>query len=61
MEFLKRFFDDDSKIIGLCGFKKAKSYKTRSIEQEIFFNPFEKNISFAFNYETNFKNNVLLL
>ena len=59
MSFLKSFFDDDSKIIGLCGFKSErnkKKYSTKIIEPDLFFNPFQTEKA----YETNYSNNLLL-
>ena len=57
MNFIKNFFNDESKIIGLCGFKTIRTkYSKKTIEPDFFFNPFENNKAF----ETNFKKNVLL-
>lgn len=57
MEFLKKFFDDERMIVGLCGFKtKAPRYSTNPIGKDIFFNPFKCEKVF----ETNFSNNVML-
>lgn len=58
MNFLKNFFDDECKIIGLCGFQTMKpKYNENSIDNDFFFNPFEHKRVF----ETNYTNNVLLL
>ncbi len=58
MQFLKSLFEDDTTIIGLCGFKGMKrSYKQNPIKNEFNFNPLEyKNL-----FETNFGANKLLL
>lgn len=62
MNFLKNFFDDESKIIGLCGFEMMKpKYSQNPIENDFFFNPFKGERLFTPNYETNFINNALLL
>jgi len=57
MNFLKSFFNDDSKIVGLCGFDNLKpKYCQRPVMEEAYFNSYiSKNI-----FETNFKKNVLL-
>lgn len=57
MNFLKNFFNDDSKIVGLCGFDNLKpNYCQRPVMEEVFFNPYNsQNI-----FETNFRKNVLL-
>ena len=59
MNFLKKFFNDESNVVGLCSFKMAEPTKhtANPLGKEIFFNPFEKKIVF----ETNYSNNVLLL
>ena len=51
MEFIKNFFKDDEKIIGLCSFKK-KTQKTYSIYPDF------RNLNMF--YATNTKNNFLL-
>lgn len=57
MSFLQNFFDDDSHIVGLCGFKMLKpNYSTSPIPEDFFFNPFKTEAIF----ETNFKHNVFL-
>lgn len=58
MEFLKNFFNDDSKIIGLCGFDLEKPYYSKNT----FTPPVFKtgNISENF-FETKLTNNILLL
>lgn len=63
MEFLKRFFDDDSTIVGLCRFDRTqKILKNKNIEEkDMFFNPFQNQKTYAFNYETNLSKNILLL
>jgi hypothetical protein len=62
MKFLKNFFNDESTIVGLCGFKTMRpNYSKNPIEKDFFFNPFQIEKPCAFNYETNFRNNVLLL
>ena len=55
MSFLKNFFDDDGAIVGLSGFKGMKKrYSTKSIEPEVFFNPFQQTAkAFASNYSKN--------
>lgn len=61
MEFLTRFFDDESQIIGLCRFKSIQPKNNkRTEEQDVFFNPFQNEMKLALNYETNFVKNVLL-
>lgn len=58
MKFLKNFFNDESKIVGLCAFKTMRpKYAQTALKADIFFNPFESNKPF----ETNFKQNILLL
>jgi hypothetical protein len=58
MEFLKKFFNDDSTIVGLCKFNMPKTtYKNVSIPDDIFFNPFQSPKA----YETNFDKNILLI
>lgn len=62
MNFLKNFFDDESKIIGLCGFKTIKQkYDETPAENTFFFNPFQGEKVYVSNFETNFSNNVLLI
>lgn len=58
MEFLKKFFNDDSTIIGLSGFKMLKpKYNESPIKNDFFFNPFQSETIF----ETKFEKNVLLI
>lgn len=58
MKFLKNFFNDESKIIGLCGFKSMRTgYPKSSMETDFFFNPFQREKAF----ETNYTRNTLLL
>lgn len=56
MNFLKNFFNDDSTIIGLCGFglEKSNAYARPFTNQKI--NPFD----FEKVFVTNVKENVLL-
>lgn len=57
MEFLKKIFDDERIIVGLCGFKtKRARYNTNPIPNTTVFNPFKYESVF----ETNFSKNVLL-
>lgn len=57
MEFLKKIFDDEKLIVGLCGFKtKGIKYNTNPIPNTIAFNPFRSETVF----ETNFSKNILL-
>lgn len=57
MDFLKKFFNDEGPIVGLCGFKMTKAkYVKSSIENDFFFNHFEAKKIF----ETDFKQNVFL-
>ena len=59
MEFLKKLFDDDDKIVGLCGFKEKdkKIDLRRYIAPQAYNNIFEKT-NLVFN--TNTKHNFLL-
>lgn len=58
MEFLRNFFNDESAVIGLCGFKDTKmNYNKNLIENCFFTNSFQTRKTF----ETNFGGNVLLL
>lgn len=58
MDFLKNFFNDEGKIIGLCGFKSMKTgYPKNRTETDFFFNPFQCEKVF----ETNYSKNALLL
>lgn len=58
MNFLKNLFDDESTIIGLCGFNLEKSnYNQNLIKKDLFFNSFQIEKVF----ETDFTKNVLLL
>lgn len=62
MEFLKKFFNDDNIVVGLCKFNKENKRKTKNyIEKEMFFNPFQSTKEFVFNYETNYSKNIMLL
>jgi len=62
MNFLKNFFDDESKIIGLCGFQSIKKQRNETpTESTFFFNPFQGGKVYVSNFETNFSNNVLLI
>lgn len=62
MNFLKNFFDDESKIIGLCGFKTIKQkHKETLPESTFFFNPFQGEKVYVSNFETNFSKNILLI
>lgn len=57
MKFLKKFFDDDSTIVGLCRFELAQRKKRiKSEDKDMFFNPFIKDR----NFQTNYTNNALL-
>jgi hypothetical protein len=57
MRFLKNFFDDETTIVGLCGFDEIKpKYPQRTVVSESFFNHFSTERKF----ETNFYGNVLL-
>ena len=57
MNLVKNFFDDDSVIVGLTSFKTfKKNYTNTASIEPIFFNPFESNIIF----ETNVDSNVFL-
>ena len=57
MSFLKSFFDDESKIIGLCGFESMKpKYGVKSDVRENFLKHFNAERRF----ETNFKQNMFL-
>ncbi len=53
MKFLKKFFDDENRIIGLCGFKSEKEYELKAFVPK--FNP-AKQI-----YNTNYQKNFFLL
>lgn len=64
MEFLKKFFNDDSTTIGLCKFNTYKynsKVNQNQKEADFFFNPFQSQKTFVFNYETNFSKNTILL
>lgn len=57
MNFFKKLFNDESTVIGLCGFKTTKlTYINPPVKNDFFFNPFETNRVF----ETNFEQNVFL-
>lgn len=51
MELFKKFFKDEDRIIGLCGFKKVK-------QAEVFIPKFDATKSI---YTPNYKNNFFLL
>lgn len=57
MEFLKKFFNDDSVMVGLSSFKQIKpKYYQTPVMEEVFFNPFEgKRV-----YQTDFSKNSFL-
>lgn len=62
MNFLKNFFEDETKIIGLCAFKTMRpKCKLQTLPQILYpdynFNPIET----IKNFETNFEKNILLL
>jgi len=66
MEFLKKFFNDESKIIGLCGFETMKpKYGESTASTDNLLNYFQSGKSFSPQYttvfETNFAKNALLL
>ncbi len=52
MKFLKKLFNDDDKIIGLCGFKKKETTKSFSYTPQF--------SATKLIYSTNTKNNFLL-
>ena len=57
MNFLKNFFDDESKIIGLCSFETMKpKYGTKAAMDDSFFNHF----SMDNHFETKFEKNIFL-
>jgi len=57
MNFLKNFFNDESKIIGLCGFETMKpKYGSNTVINDSFFEHF----SVDKHFETNFSQNNLL-
>lgn len=58
MEFLKKIFNDDNTIVGLCGFDSMKpDYRSAAMIKENFFNHMDCKKTF----ETNFTTNTLLL
>lgn len=58
MEFLKKIFNDEDTIVGLCGFDNMKpDYRTRAMIRENLFNHLDCKKTF----ETNFATNTLLL
>lgn len=62
MNFLKNFFDDESQIIGLCGFKTMRpKHNETQIENTFFFNPFQVEKVCVSDFETNFSKNILLI
>jgi hypothetical protein len=57
MKFLKKFFDDNSTIVGLCFFEQTKTkHYPNAAEGKFFFNPYQ----FENSWETKFETNVLL-
>lgn len=58
MEFLKKFFNDESVVVGLCKFEQIRpKYCQNPIEENVFFKPaFETKIT----YRTDFSKNMLL-
>ena len=57
MNFLKNFFDDESKIVGLCGFeKRGLGFCQKDIINNVLFT----NVSFEKHFETNFTKNMFL-
>lgn len=64
MEFIKSFFNDDSSIVGLCGFEEMKpKLNKKDVTKgvcDVIFNPFIPQKPNQFNFETNFERNVLL-
>lgn len=57
MNFFKQFFNDESTIIGLCGFETMKpNYNKNLADNNFFFNSFLTEKTF----ETNLKKNILL-
>lgn len=67
MEFIKRFFNDDGAIVGLCGFEEMKPKFDKANKKgitkgvcNVIFNPFIPQKPNQFNFETNFERNVLL-
>lgn len=58
MSFLKNLFNDNSTIIGLCGFDMKKpNYKSSLANNDFYYNKLEAETIF----ETNFSTNTLLL
>ena len=57
MEFIKKIFNDDAVIIGLCGFNSTKpDYAQVFKTEDSFLNHFDQTKGF----ETNFSKNILL-
>lgn len=57
MDFLKNFFNDDSKIVGLCAFETLKpNYAQKPATKTTYYNPFFAQKA----YETNFSKNAFL-
>lgn len=57
MNFIKNFFNDESTIVGLSGFKTTtEKSDIFGRPEEMFFNPFITKVR----YETIFKGNVML-
>lgn len=62
MKFLKQFFNDDSVIVGLCGFKGIKpAYNESPVFNENFFRSIEFKKSDISIFETDFEKNIFLL
>ena len=58
MEFLKKFFNDDGKRVGLCKFDLVKQkHQNMPITTDFCFNPFQAQKTF----ETDFTENILLV
>lgn len=57
MKFFKNLFDDESTVIGLCGFKLEKTkVGGKTFTNDMFFNPFKPERVF----ETDFTKNIFL-
>lgn len=58
MNFLKNFFNDESGIVGLCGFETLKpKYNQNTVSNEFFFNAIQQKDIF----KTDFSKNILLI
>lgn len=58
MEFVKNFFNDDSKIVGLCGFKTInKQNSSYFVKNDLLFN----NSPSTKVFQTNYSKNILLV